>query len=246
MKKQIFLYTLLLALPLLMSEKGYDGVLYIAPSKAVAQAGIVINGNSMYIADNKEIVTYDISQPAHPAERGRYYINNGVDTLYRYEQYLVAGNDGIASTVYDISTPGQLRTAGLTWEWSSCSKVIIYGKHAFVLTKPGYKCSGDNDQESIRMYTFSDTGTPEYVTSFTRLNVLEIAAAEKTLYVSQETIGLVIIDTDSKKVINTFSDNTYYNMKIAGNRLYCRSKRSLDCFDITIPQVPILISQLPN
>jgi hypothetical protein len=246
MKKHFYLYTLLLALPVLMSEKGYDGVLYVAPSKTVAQAGIVINGNSMYIADNKEIVTYDISQPARPEALARYYIEDGIDTLYRYEQYLVAGSDGISSTVYDISTPSQLRTAGLAWEWSSCSKVIIYANQAFVVSKPGYKCTGDNDQDAIRMFNLNATGNAEYVTSFTLAGILEIAATESTLYVSRDNVGLVVINTATKEVVNTLSDNIYYDMKIAGNKLYARSKRTLDCFDITIPQAPILISQLPN
>lgn len=246
MKKHFYFFILILTIPLLMSEKGYVGTQYIAPSKAVAQAGIIFNGNNMYIADNDEIVAYDVTQPDKPKESGRSYINGGVDTLYTYQQLLIAGRDGIYSNVYDISTPNQLVSSGLKWEWSSCSKVTIYGNQVFAMDKAGYKCTGDNPVNGIRMYRLNDANAAEYITTFSYHDVLAMAATEKTLYVSVDSVGLTIVDTDAKRERKTLAGNIYNEIKITGNRMYCRGTRSLDCFDITIPQTPILLSRLPN
>jgi hypothetical protein len=219
---------------------------YVAPYKVVAQAGIVIDGNNMYIADNDNLVSYDISQPANPVETGREYMRAGIDTLYMFRQNLVVCQDNYYGTdVFDI-TSGTFNRSGIYWQWGSSNKVAMNSNKAFVADKPGYSYSGESTDNSVRVYNMNSTNTADYAGSFSIRNVKAMVATEQTLYASDENKGLIIYDIATNTVKNTVSTKNYYQLQVAGNRLLARSATSLDCYDISDQLQPILISQLAN
>lgn len=246
MKKIYIRYLFLLSAPLLMSTSTPVSVRYVAPYKTVAQAGIIIDGNNLFIADNDDLVSYDISQPATPAEKDRQHLSAGIDSLYMYHQNLVVCRDNFYGTdVFDVSS-GAFNSSGIYWPWGSCNKVALYGDKAFVTDKPGYSCTGENPDNSVRIYNINTTATPELAGSIYMENVSGMVATENTLYVSNEKDGLVVVDIPGNTVKTSFPARACYQLQIAGTRLYARTKSTLDCYDISNPQKPVLISQFPN
>lgn len=246
MKKIYTCYLFLLLAPLLMSTSKPVNYRYVAPYKTVAQAGIVIDGNNMYIGDNDNLVSYDLSQPANPVETGREHMRAGIDTLYMFKGNLVVCQDNLyGTTVFDV-TSGTFNQSGINWLWGSCNRVALYGDNAFVADKPGYSCTGESVDNTVRAFRINSTNTTEYTTSLPAQHVNAMVATENTLYVSDENKGLIILDVTTNTVKTTVADKSYFQLQIAGNKLYARTANSLDCFDITDPQKPTLISQLAN
>ncbi|WPQ65637.1 hypothetical protein SIO70_12330 [Chitinophaga sancti] len=247
MKKIYIRYIFILIVPVLMAVDAAPADLrYLASSKSVAQAGIVINGNHLYIADNDAVVNYDLSQPAAPVETARENLSMTVDTMYLYNDNLVICRDNYYGTVvYDVSSGG-FNASGFYWQWSACNKVTLYDDKAFVVDKPGYSCTGDNPDDHVRMYTLTGNTTTSTPTALAAQNVSAFAVTENTVYASMESQGLGVIDLATNLVKTTFPDKVYYFLQVAGTKLYGRSKSSLDCYDISNPQNPKLISQLSN
>lgn len=246
MKKIYIRYLFFLLAPLLMSTSTPVNYRYVAPYKTVAQAGIVIDGNNMYIADNDNLVSYDISQPANPVETGREHMRAGIDTLYMYKQHLVVCQDNYYGTnVFDI-TAGTFNQSGINWMWGSCNKVALNGDQAFVADKPGYSCTGESVDNSVRIFNISSTNTTVYAGSIAAQHVKSMVANEQTLYISDDNKELIIVDLATISAKNTVTSQGYYQLQIAGNKLFARAMNSLDCYDITDPQNPVLISQLAN
>lgn len=246
MKKIYIIYLFLLSAPLLMSTSTPVHYRYVAPYKTVAQAGIVIDGNNMYIADNDDLVSYDISQPASPVETGREHLREGIDTLYMYRQYLVVCQDNYFGTVVFDVTGGTFNRSGINWMWGSCNKVALNENKAFVADKPGYSCTGEQVDHIVGIYNLNGTVTDDYVTSFAVGNVKAMVANGQALYVSDESKGLKVVDLATNDVKTAGANMNYYQLKIAGNKLYARTASSLDCYDISNALRPTLISQLSN
>ncbi|WP_343667696.1 hypothetical protein [Chitinophaga sp.] len=246
MKKIYTPFIILLTAVIIMAMDPSPTLSYFAPSKSVAQAGIVINGNNLYIANNDTLVSYDISQPGTPAETGREKTGMTVDTLYMFKQNLVVCRDNFYGTVmYDVSSGG-FGQSGIYWPWTSCKKVVLYGDKAFVTDKPGYSCSGENPDGDVRMYTISDNAATSDPIHLPVENVSALAVTDNTVYASMESQGFAVIDVATNLIKTTFPDKVYYSLQISGTKLYGRSKTSLDCYDISNAQSPKLISQLSN
>lgn len=246
MKKIYIIYIFLLSAPLLMSTSKPISVRYVAPYKKVAQAGIIIDGNHLFIADNDNLVSYDISQPATPAEKERQRINGGIDTLYMYHQNLVVCKDNFyGSDVFDVSA-GSFASSGIYWPWGSCNKVALSGDQAFVTDKAGYTCTAENPDHSVKVYRIHTPNATEFVAGISISDVSAMIATETTLYASRGKDGLAVIDIATNTVTTSIASNSYYQLQLSGNKLFARAKSSLDCYDITHPQSPVLISQFTN
>lgn len=247
MKKIYIRYIFVLIAPLLMAvDPAPKELQYYAPSKSVAQAGIVVNGTHLYIADNDAVVNYDLTQPATPVETAREDMSMTVDTLYMFNNNLVVCRDNFYGTVvYDVSTGG-FNPSTFYWSWGNCTRVTIYGDKAFEAEKPGYSCSGENPDGRVKMYTLNGNATASYNTALPAENVTAFAVTENTVYASMENQGLGVIDLTTNLVKTTIPNKVYYSLQIAGTRLYGRSKTALDCYDISDAQNPKLLSQLSN
>lgn len=246
MKKIYIIYLFLLLAPLLMSTSRPVHYRYVAPYKTVAQAGIVVDGNNMYIADNDNLVSYDISQPANPVETAREHLREGIDTLYMYKQYLVVCQDNYFGTVVFDAAGGNFNRSGINWLWGSCNRVALNETNAFVVDKPGYSCTGEGVNNSVTIYNINSTNVADYVGSFTTGSVRAMVATGHALYISGERAGLMIVDVANFNTRLTIGNTHYQQLQIAGNKLYARSATSLDCYDITNALTPTLISQLSN
>src|SRR6476469_1543782 len=68
-------------------------------------ARFTIAKSHLYIADERSVITYDITDPKNPVQKSQTLIPAAIETIYPYKDKLFVG--GVAGMyIFDISTPG--------------------------------------------------------------------------------------------------------------------------------------------
>jgi hypothetical protein len=176
--------------------------------QAGSLARFSIQGDYLYIVDNTNLKTFNITNPSEPKQTHNTNIGFGIETIFPYQNKLFIGaND--AMYIYDFSNPGNPVLLSRYQHITACDPVVAQGNYAYVTLRSG----GGNcprTLNSLEVIDFTDVTKPVMVNQISMMNPHGLGIDGTDLFVTEGTYGLKRFDiTDPvKPVEKEFLQNT--------------------------------------
>jgi hypothetical protein len=128
----------------------------------------------MYLLNNNEVQTYDVSDKAHPSLVHKLTLDYGLETIVLYDNSLFIGST-TALYILNLSNPAaptlQAKTERIEISESSCDPVVVKGNYAYSTIKIIENiCGTISDRSALLVYDVSDKSNPELL-SIKSLNI---------------------------------------------------------------------------
>lgn len=144
------------------TDGSYD--YYSGVSKSGSLASFAISDNSLYVLNDGQLMTYDISAPETDMPISSYQIkdDNGyqifnLETIFPYGDYLLLGaTDGMY--IIDVSQPSDPKFISQFQHIVSCDPVVAQGNYAYVTLRGGNRCGQNLNQ--LQVIDISDVKNP--------------------------------------------------------------------------------------
>jgi hypothetical protein len=249
MKKNYTLYILLLL-----------SILFVACSKnsdtsgnAVTGAGgstakMTIYGNYLYLINNADLQTYDISQPEKTILLNTQNVgwNANIETIFPYRDKLFIGSQ-LGMYVYDISQPKYPKLQGTATHFRSCDPVVADDSYAYVtLRNNNIGCGGTLNQLNIYDIQGAYVLTPQLVGALNMDQPNGLGYKGNILYVCTGAHGLSVVDvtdkTKPKEIMVLDTGETYIDVICVDNLLIAYIVGGIELFDISTPADPKQLS----
>ncbi|HNP17736.1 MAG TPA: hypothetical protein PKL31_04805 [Fulvivirga sp.] len=206
-------------------------------------ARFTINGNLMYVVNNTQLKTFDISQ-GNLSEIASVDLGVGIETIFPYGQYLFIGaNDAvyIYSMEEGIPTPISTYTHA-----TACDPIVVNGNYAYVSLRVN-SCGQFTGENVVEIIDISDISHPVLIKSLTDVqSPYGLGINGNALYVCQGTNGLKIIDVSDPKVpvdINSLAVNAY-DVIITQNRVILTGGDGIYQYDISNSEALQFLSKI--
>lgn len=132
MKINILLLNIVVILGLIACSK--EGVSNVTPNgKSGSMARMIVVEDYMYVVDNQNLKTFDISIASDPKEVFAQEVGFGIETIFPFANYLFIGSTN-GMFIYDISDPAKPTTASSQHveHFRSCDPVVANENYAYV------------------------------------------------------------------------------------------------------------------
>ncbi len=198
--------------------------------------GVVIAGNTAYVADEKSgLEIIDVSDPTVPTRLGSY------NTPSSAKGVAIAGNTAYVADyksglqIIDVSAPTAPTLLGSYNTPNDARGIAIAGNTAYVAD--GYS--------GLQIIDVRDPTAPSLLGSYKTDYAYGVAIAGNTIYVADQT-GLQIIDVSDPKIpslLGSYKTPGYsWEVAIVGNTAYVADGESgLQIIDVSDPKVPTLL-----
>jgi hypothetical protein len=193
-------------------------------------AGIVANGENLYFADNLDLVSYSIAQPLAPVFKTKLIVTD------------VKGHGG---SWYDISDPTQFIFKNYLDAFSSCQLFLPTSNYIYTISNP-LRRDCYPQTSTLTTYAIEDGYNLKAMNSLPFDTTYALALSGTNLYAATNK-GVSILDVSAAPALSRLVDKAavpYTDVVIRGTELFCRSKATLDCYDISSPVAIKLISKL--
>ncbi len=208
MKKILFLFAVLASF-----GSSCSGSFDKASSPSVGSTGtggslarFTISGNRLYVVDQSNLRSFDISQAANPQQSTTVPIGVGIETVFPYGNSLFVGASD-AMYIFDISNPAQPRQLARYSHFVGCDPVVVQGNYAYVtLRTTGCRPSGNNILDVIDI---SNLSSPRVVQTYNMTGPYGLGIRGNSLFVCEGTAGLRVFDaTDPVQLVQKSFLNT--------------------------------------
>ncbi len=160
-------------------------------------------GDFLYIIDDQELSTLNISDDTNPSLVERINVGEGIETIFYNGNFLFIGsNRGLF--IYSIANNGvpQLESMTPYEQWTEvlpCDPVIATDNYAYVtLSAAGFEeagnCSRFLEINELRIFNIEDVTNPIETTVLTLDEPKGLALDEDLLFVCEKKDGLLIFD----------------------------------------------------
>ena len=249
MKKIILGFTLITAIVFYACEKQSD----VAVSPSTSSTGIggsmarfTIVGNYLYLADDRSLKVYKISNGAVPQFVQSVPIGNSIETIYPYNNQLFIGSQ-LGMYIYSLTDPENPSKLGQALHVRSCDPVVAKDSFAFVTLRSGTRCGTATN--ALYTYNVKNVMAPMPIDTLLLPTPAGLGYKDTTLFVCCENSGLAIINIKDAKnpfIKKYITSNTFYDVIALGNTLVCMVKTGIDLYDITDVNNVQLIKSIPN
>lgn len=162
-------------------------------------ARFTVVGNYLYVVDNTNLQTFDVSQPDNPTFITTVNIGFGVETIYPFGGKLFIGSqEGLF--IYDINTDGTPSYISQYQHFTSCDPVATDGQFAYITLRNQTECNL-NGLNVLDILDVSDVNTPTFIARYEMESPLGVGIDGETLFVCEVENGLKIFDVSSKQNI---------------------------------------------
>lgn len=207
-------------------------------------ARFTIVGNYLYLIDNSNIITYDISGSA-PSLSSTTKLGMDIETIYPYQDKLFIGS-ATGMFVMDISEPANPVMEGAVAHLRACDPVVADDNYAYVTLRTGVGCGGFIS--ALEVYNISDVRYPAKIAQVDMKNPHGLALLGNALYVCDNEWGLKVFDVtvpDNPVVQYSITNEHIYKDCIAyDNTLFCMVSGGMVIFDISDPFEPVVIAEV--
>ncbi len=175
--------------------------------KGGSMARFTLFGKYMYIVDQSNLQTIDISEPMNPKEWARVNVGRGdIETIYPFKDKLFIGSMS-GMYIYDVSNPWNPQYVGQFIHARACDPVVADDKYAYVTLRQGTRCGGLSNQLDI--VDISNLMAPKLIKSYPMQEPAGLGLDNKTLLICDGRAGLKVFDvTDPKDIILQSWDNS--------------------------------------
>ena len=188
------IYLLLLLLPSLLAcakDGGGD-----SPSPGAGTGGstarFTISGNTLYMVNNTDLQTYDVSRSSGPKPGTKTTLGFGVETIFPYRSNLFIGTQ-TGMFIYDISRPNDPKRVSLYTHIQSCDPVVAQGNYAYVTLRSGTNCR-NVATNSLDVVDISNLANPKLLKSYSMKNPHGLGVDGNLLFVGEGDYGLRVMD----------------------------------------------------
>lgn len=155
----------------------------------------------LYVINNFELVSYDITMPSKPEQTSRTYVNWNIETIIPYKNYLfIGGNAGMY--IFDRTNKDEPVEISRFEHANACDPVFVKDDVAYVTLRSGNLCQGFTDQ--LEVIDVSDIEAPRLIKSYEMDNPHGLSLRDDNLYLCEGSHGLKVFKTGDLEQI---SDN---------------------------------------
>lgn len=208
------------------SDSGQMDSANVSEGKAGSTARIVIKGSYIYAVDNNSLKVIDISTPNDPKYIRTVTIDEGIETIYPFKDYLFIGSN-IGMYVYGLTDPTNPNKLSQFQHVTACDPVIANDTLAFVTLRNNEQCNRWVDTREIDVINIENITSP-YM--------------EKIYYTNSYPYGLDMLDTLLFVCHGPDGVMVYdINKMLSGNAAEVSSIGGLNAFDAIIWQNKLFV-----
>ncbi len=194
MKKTFYLFLSVVALLGISCSGSFDKSDSATPGNTGtggSLARFTISGDRLYVVDQSNLWSFDISQAANPQPSTTLPIGIGIETVFPYGNSLFIGASD-AMYIFDISNPAQPRQLARYNHFVGCDPVVVQGNYAYVtLRTTGCRFTGNNVLDVIDI---SDLRNPRLVQTYTMTSPYGLGIRGNSLFVCEGSAGMRTFD----------------------------------------------------
>ncbi len=247
MKKTLLFIVLVFIIGMIACEKtGESSAAGNSVGIGGSLARFTIVNNFLYIADDRKLNIYNITNASSPQLIGFVYVDELIETIYPYGNNLfLGGQQGMY--IYSLANPERPVKLSQAVHVRACDPVVAKDTFAFVTLRSGTRCGTATNA----LYTYG-IGT---ITAPKLLNTLELPTPkglgykDSTLFVCCEDSGLAVINIKNANtpiVKKYIKGNSFSDVICLGNTLVCLVKTGINLYDITDVNNITLINTIAN
>lgn len=208
-------------------------------------AGIVVLQQHLYLAKDRNLLVYSMAQPSSPVLKKSLPFPYTPDSIFRF-------NDDLAVTaniysggmdLYSLAEPEAPVLKKYYQDITACLKIRAAGQNAFAINKIKSGCSWVS---GLNIYDMAKDSP--FLSSIPIQAPGSMALVDRTVYVSgfSGTEIINVTDVTSPVIISGQLSEIFSDMQTTGNLLFARTDSTTWCYNITLPQAPVLISKLAD
>lgn len=163
-----------------------------------SMARITIYDNYLYIVDQSNLQTLDISSPSNPRPWNKINIGWNIETIFPYGDKLFIGSM-TGMFIYDNSTPWNPTRLCQFTHARSCDPVVANDKYAYVTLRQGTRCGGGQNQLDILDIT--KITNPVLLRSYPMQGPQGLGVDGTTLFICDGVAGLKVFNVEDPKNI---------------------------------------------
>jgi hypothetical protein len=209
-------------------------------------ARFTVAGNYLYIVDNSNLHTYNISNASTPVFESSIVIGAGTETIFPYKNNLYIGSQ-TGMFVYSIASPGNPTYLGQASHVRSCDPVIANDTAAFVTLRSGSGCGSPND--GLYIYNTTNLFQPQLIKTVDIATPYGLGLKDNVLYVCGGSNGLTVVNVANiyfPQIIRVVNDYDFRDVIPYQNLLICYVTDGIALYDISNAQNPVLIKKINN
>ncbi len=189
--------------------------------KAGSMSRFAIIGDYLYAIAGSEVQLVSLENPSSPSIWNDFYVDEDIETLFPYEEYLFIGSE-TGVDIYENTSPGQISYISSLQHVQSCDPVVVEGNFAYVTLRSTSNCTvGEVDEFMI--FDISDINNPELVTEYGMQGPEGLGVDDGIAFICDGAAGLKVFDVTDPEQIDVLSHLDH-----------------LECYDL-IPHDNILI-----
>lgn len=214
-----------------------------------SMARFTVNGQVLYIIDERDMHVYDISNSANPFKANQLTVGDGwgIETIFPYRSNLFIGSAN-GMYIYDNSNPTAPTFVSEFRHQVACDPVYVDGNFAYVTLRGGNRCGGSANQ--IDVIDISNINAPTLVSTTPMEHPHGLSIANNELYLCNGIFGLKVLDiTDKNNLRQIYSDASapaYDAINIPNvNAVLVVGKDGLNQYNTNNPSNLELLSRIP-
>jgi hypothetical protein len=213
-------------------------------------ARFTISGNYLYVVDNTNLKTFDISNPVTaPVLKSSTNIGVNIETIFPYQDKLFIGSSA-SMHIYSLSNPEKPTKQAQT-EYTvvrmSCDPVVAKDSTAYATLNTVGRCGGGLSQ--LVVYNIKDITRPVLQTTRPLIGPYGLGISDSALYVCDGGAGLNVYNirnTYSPQLVRTITGETFFDVIPYGNILICQVGNGIALYDISTRYQPVFLSKVLN
>lgn len=211
-----------------------------------SMAMYTIVNDYLYVLDNSNLVTFDISDATNPTKTNELLLGWDIETLFPSGNNLFVGAQS-GMYIIDNSTQSSPELMSVYSHIVSCDPVVVQGDRAYVTLRSGNNCFGTLNQ--LEVINISDLRNPRMIKTYPMTSPHGLGIDGSTLFICEGESGLKIFDAAdelaiSNNMIMYVNDIDAYDVIPYQNTLYLIGHDGLYQYDYSSPDDIKLISKL--
>lgn len=162
--------------------------------QAGSLAKFTITGSYLYIIEDDDLYTFEISSNGKLTEKNVQRAGFSVETIFAKDDVLLLGTQ-FGMTIYDISTPNSPKYKSEISHIRSCDPVVAQGDNAFVTISSGSRCNRGANQ--LIVYDIKNIDRPIEIDNYSMTSPQGLGVKNNLLLVADN--GLKLFDVSNPK-----------------------------------------------
>lgn len=244
--RNIFKIVLMVSIVFTIScDESNDSAALVSSGSGGSLARFAIVDNQLYVVNNQDLITFDISEPGVLKESNLSDVGFGIETIFPLGNNLFIGSES-AMFIYDISDPLTPSLISTYPHITNCDPIVVQGDFAYSTLRGSANCRFGG-QDRVEIVNIEDLFNPVQVSIFTNvITPYGLGIKDNVLYVCQADFGLKLIDVENPEAPFELQTEDVFALDVivSGNRLILTGQDGVFQYDISDPQNLVLLSKI--